>query len=211
MGEVFHAVVQGFCKCLDERTASRGAGLIELNAVHGLVLDLDAFHILAADVQDAVHIRLEKCGRIVVGDGLYLAFVQHERGFDERLAVAGGAGVYDLHIPRELFVDLFDGADGRAQRVAVVIMVEGIEEGSVLADQSRLGGGGAGVDAEEGLSPVGGQILHRHLVFRVAGDEFLIFCVGREERIETFHLNLHFHFLFQTVLQLAKGHNRFFL
>ena len=211
MREVFHAVVQGFCKCLDERTASRGAGLVELYAVHGLVLDLDAFHILAADVQDAVHIRLEKCGRVVVGDGLHLAFVQHERGLDERLAVAGGAGVYDLHVLRELFVDLFDGADCRAQRISIVIMVEGIEEGSVLADQGRLGGGGTGVDAEEGFSPVGGQILHRYLMFRVAGDEFLVFRVCREERIETFHLDLHFHFLFQTVLQLAKGHNRVFL
>ena len=48
-------------------------------------------------------------------------------------------------------------------------------------------------------------------MLRVAADEFLIFRFGREERIETLHLDLHFYFLFQTVLQFAKGHDGVFL
>ena len=79
--EINHAVIQGLCKCLDERATARGAGLVQLHAVDGAVLDLDALHVLTADVEDAVYIRLKECSRIVVGDRLDLALVEHECGF----------------------------------------------------------------------------------------------------------------------------------
>ena len=65
-------------KVLDEGTAAGRTGFVELYAVHGAVFDLDAFHVLAADVQNAVYIRIkEGCG-VVMGDGLHLALVQHQ-------------------------------------------------------------------------------------------------------------------------------------
>ena len=57
---------------------------------------------------------------------LYLALIQEKRGFDQRLAVSGGAGMYDLYLFRKLAVNIFDGADGGAQRIAFVVIVEGI-------------------------------------------------------------------------------------
>ena len=60
-----------------------------------LIFDLDAFHILTADVQDAVYVRIKEGSGVVVGDGLHLALVQHQAGFDQGLAVTGGAGVDD--------------------------------------------------------------------------------------------------------------------
>ena len=42
------------------------------------IFDLDAFHVLTADVEDAVYLRIKERGGIVVGDGLNLALVEHE-------------------------------------------------------------------------------------------------------------------------------------
>ena len=105
LGEILHAVVQGFGEGLDEGAAARGAGLVEQHAVHRVVFDLDAFHVLAADVQDAVHIGVEEGGGVVMGHGLHLAVVQEERGFHQGLAVACGAGAHDAHALRQLPVD----------------------------------------------------------------------------------------------------------
>ena len=126
MCKVFYRIIQRFGKGLDKRSAAGRAGLVQLYAVYGLVLDLDTFHVLAADVQDAVYIRFKERSGIVVSHCLYLALIQEKRGFDQRLAVSGGAGMYDLYLFRKLAVNIFDGADGSAQRVAFVVIVEGI-------------------------------------------------------------------------------------
>ena len=109
--EVLHAVVQRFGKSLDKGAASGRAGFVQLYAVDGLVLDLDAFHILSADIQNAVHLRVKEGGRIVVCDGFHLTLVQKERGLDQRLAVAGGTGVGDMSVIGKPGIDLLDGAD----------------------------------------------------------------------------------------------------
>ena len=43
-----------------------------------VIFDLDAFHVLAADVKDAVYVRIKEGSSVVMGDGLHLAFVQHQ-------------------------------------------------------------------------------------------------------------------------------------
>ena len=201
MRKVFDRIVQRLCECLDERTASGGAGFIELHTVNGLILDLDTFHILAADIKDTVHVRLKERRGIVVRHCLDFAFVQHEGRLDQRLAVTGGTGVYDLHTFRKLLINVFDGADGRSQRVAVIVVVEGVEECSVFPYQSGFCSRGTGVDPEECLAAVSSQILYRHLVLRVAGGKFFIFRIGGEQGIQTLYLDLHLYFALQSVLE----------
>ena len=65
-------------------------------------------HILSADIQDTVHVRLKERSGIVVGDGLNFSLIQHQCCFDQSLAISGRAGVYDLHIFGKLTVDLLD-------------------------------------------------------------------------------------------------------
>ena len=110
--EILDAVVQGVGEVLDEGTAAGRTGLVELYAVHGVIFDLDAFHVLAADVKDAVYVWIKEGSSVVMGDGLHLALVQHQAGFDQGLAVTGGAGVDDSCGIRHQGVDLLDGADG---------------------------------------------------------------------------------------------------
>ena len=75
--EVLYREVKGFCKGLDERAAAGGAGFVQLDAVYGLILDLDAFHILTTDVEDTVNLRIKECSGIVVGNGFNLSLIQH--------------------------------------------------------------------------------------------------------------------------------------
>ena len=174
VGKVFHRIVQGLREGLDERTAAGGTCLVELYAVHGLVLDLDTLHILSADIQDTVYVRLKERSGIVVGDGLYLALVQHQRCLDQRLAISGRAGVYDLHTLGKLAVDLLDRGDRGPQRIPFIVMIEGVEQGPVLAYQRGFGRGGTGVDPEESLPFICCKVLDRDLMFRVACGELLI-------------------------------------
>ena len=89
-----------------------------------MIFDFNAFHVLSADVEDTVYLWIEKCCRIVVGYGLYLAFIELECCFDQRLTVSGRAGVDNVCVRRELFIDLLDRADRSSQRAAVVIAVK---------------------------------------------------------------------------------------
>jgi len=78
-----------------------------------MIFDLDALHVLAADIEDTVDLRIEEGGSIVVGDGLDLALIQHQSCLDECLTVAGGAGMRDPGILRQEGIDFLDGGDRR--------------------------------------------------------------------------------------------------
>ena len=110
--EILYAVVQRVRESLDKRTAAGGTGFVQLHAVYGMVFDADAFHILSADIQDAVYLRIEKFSRIVVGDCLHFALVQHQSGLYQRLSVTCGAGADDMSVFRQKTVDFLNGADG---------------------------------------------------------------------------------------------------
>ena len=62
----------------------------------GAVLDLEAFHVLPADVDDEVHIGQEVLGSGKVGHRLDKAAVAVEGIFDQLLTVAGRGHTGDL-------------------------------------------------------------------------------------------------------------------
>ena len=145
--KILYAVVQGLCEILDEGAAARGTGLIEHYVVHGVFPDADAFHVLSADIKDAVHVGIEELGRIIMGNGLHLSLIQKEGCFDQCLSVAGRTGRSDHHVLRHMGIGLLNGPDRRSERIAVVVVIEGIEQPAVLGDQCGLRRRGAGVDA----------------------------------------------------------------
>ena len=81
LGKALGAVAQGIGEVLDKGAAAGGAGFVQQYGVHAAVFQLDALHVLSADVQHAVHLRVKKRGGGAVGDGLHLALVQAEGGF----------------------------------------------------------------------------------------------------------------------------------
>ena len=71
LGKIRDVIAQGLCEGLDKGAAAGGAGLVQQDGVHRPIADLEALHILAADVDDEVHIGLEVSGGLVVGHGLH--------------------------------------------------------------------------------------------------------------------------------------------
>ena len=202
--EVLHRIVQRLCKGLDERSAAGGAGLVELHRIDRVILDFDAFHILSADVENTVHIRVEEGRRIVVCDGLDFALVQHQSRLDQRLAVAGGAGIDNMGILRQPVIDLLNRTDSRLQRAAIVVAVKRVQEGAVLRDERRFCCCGSGIDAEEAVSTVGLQILRRHVVLILPFDEVVIFILRGKERLHARNLELDLNAVRQFLLQLTQ-------
>ena len=132
---------------LQEAAAAGGAGLVQEDVADSAVLDLKALHILAADVDDEVHVRQKVLGSGKVGHGLNKAAVTVESVFDQFLAVAGGGHAGHLQAGMVLvqFQQRFlDQRDGVAQVGAVAFK----QDVGVLVDDHQLDGGGAGVDAD---------------------------------------------------------------
>ena len=206
MGKILYRIVERFRKGFDKGTAAGGACFVELDAVYGLVLDLDALHILSADVQDAVHVRLKERSGVVMGYGLYFPFIQQKGSLDQRFTVAGGAGVDDLHTLRKLAVDVLDSPDGGAQGIPFIVMVKRVQQCSVFAHQCGFRGGGAGIDAQKGFSLIGGKVLHGNLVPVMAADKCLVFFGRREQRFHPVHFKFHPDLAGQPFLKLPKGH-----
>ena len=109
--KVLNRIIQRFCKVFDKGTAAGRTCLVQHDVVDSMVPDADALHILAADVKDAVDVVVEKLCSIVMRDGFNLAFIQHERGLDQRFAVTGRTGPDDPHTLRQLAVDVYETAD----------------------------------------------------------------------------------------------------
>ena len=79
--EILYREIQGLCKGLNKGAAAGGAGFIKENRVHGVVLYLDALHILTADIKDAVHLFVKVSCRIIVSHRLHLSVIQLKGGF----------------------------------------------------------------------------------------------------------------------------------
>ena len=107
LGKVRDGVAQGFGKGLDEGAAAGGAGLVEQNRIDRPVADLEALHVLPADVDDEVHVGGEVAGGVEMGHRFDQAQVTGEGVLDEVLAVAGDGGPADRNAVAALGVDLF--------------------------------------------------------------------------------------------------------
>ena len=83
--------------------------------------EADALHILTTDVQHTVHVRIKERGGGAVGNGLDLAFIEVESGFEKLFTVTGGAGAYNMSIFRKPGKELAHGTYCRAYRVAPVV------------------------------------------------------------------------------------------
>ena len=188
IGERAHVHVHRHGETLDKATATRRAGLVEHDVLDNAVLDAQALHVLAADVQNELDAGQERLGAAQVRDGLDLAGVGLEGLNEQRLAVARGGHVADGAAGGDVVVEIGHDDLGRAQDVAVVVAVPGVQQLTVLAHERGLHGGGTGVDTDEHAAGVAVELA--------LGDDFLVVAtlelgkvlVGGEERIQTLNL-----------------------
>ena len=156
-----------------------------------MVLYLDTFHILTADIQDTVHLRVKESGCIVVGYGLHFPLIQKKGRLDQCLSVAGGTGVCDFGFPGKVAVNFLNGTDTGCQGIAVVVAVKGVEQGTIFPDQGCLCCGGACVYTKIAVSAVAGEFVGFHIVMTLALIEFVIIRPGGKQRFHTVDLKFH--------------------
>ena len=188
VGERAHVHVHRHGEALDKAAAARRAGLVEHDVLDDAVLDAQALHVLAADVQNELDAGQERLGAAQVRDGLDLAGVGLESLDEQRLAVARGSHVADGAAGGDVVVEIGHDDLGRAQDVAVVVAVPGVQQLAVLAHERGLHGGGAGVDADEHASGVAVELALGNDFLVVAGLELGKVLVGGKERIQTLDL-----------------------
>ena len=184
LGELLHGHAHGVGEVGDERPTARRAGLVEHDVLDDAVLDLEALHVLPADVEDEVHVGHEGLGAAEVGDGLDLAGVGLERLDEDALAVARGGHMTDGAALGEMVVDVVHDLARGAENVAVVVVVPGVEQLARLADHGGLHRGRARVDADEHAAVVAVEGALGHDLGVMAGLEVLVVLLGGEERVQ---------------------------
>ena len=188
IGKRAHVHVHRDGEALDKAAAARRAGLVEHDVLDNAVLDAQALHVLAANVQNKLDAGQERLGAAQVRDGLDLAGIGLEGLNEKRLTVARGGHVADGAARGDVVVEIGHDDLGRAQDVAVVVAVPGVQQLTVLAHERGLHGGGTGVDADEHAAGVAVELALGNDFLVVATLELGKVLVGGKERVQTLDL-----------------------
>ena len=159
--DVFHADVERLREALQERAATRRAGLVHDNVGHDAVFEPDSFHVLATDVEHEARLRVVFDRGAGMGDGLHHMLVRMERVGEKRLAVACRRASEYLEFYAGIIVrarEFLEGIDGDVERFAFVRRVERVDELSGLVDERELGRRRPRVDAKVGSHRAAGGV-----------------------------------------------------
>ena len=115
---------QALGKVFNKGTAACGTGFVQGNFADIAVVDQEAFHVLAADVQHAGDLGTELVGSPVVGKGLYLSRVCVKGSLYDLFPVTGGKAAGNIRCVGHGFVQarqfFNDDLQGRALVAAVI-------------------------------------------------------------------------------------------
>ena len=175
-----------------------------------MILDLDTFHILTADIEDTVDLRIKESGCIIVRYSFNLALVKHQSSFDQCFTVTGGAGVGDPGSVRHLGIDFLHGTDGGCQWIPVVVVIERIQQGTIFTDQSSFCCGGSCIDTKETVAFIGSQITGGYVVLTLAFVKRIIGFLGSEQRFHTCNFKIQFDRLCHPFFQSRQRYGNLF-
>ena len=146
------------------------------------MVNLEALHVLAADVDDKVHVGQEMPGRSKVGHGLHHAVIRVESVLGQILTIASGSHRGNMQ-GGMLLVKLLKHFPDQGDGVSQVGPVVGKQQPRLLVNHRQLYRGGAGVNADmyrrAVVRPKGDP---RHSGLCVAGMEGLIFLPVCKQR-----------------------------
>ncbi|MNO30967.1 hypothetical protein D3C76_209160 [compost metagenome] len=171
-------------KALQEGAAARRAGFVQHQAVDGTAADLDALHILPADVQDEIDLRHEFGGCLVMSNGLHFAAICTKRSLDQAFTISGCIRTGNMAALRENPVNFLQGIADRLQGVAFVASIKGIENFICRSGNHQLGSGRPGINAEIAGSLICIQLRTRSCRLAVAEPELLQILRRGEQRLQ---------------------------
>ena len=125
---------EGVGEVFEERAAAGRAGLVQKHRVDRAVLELDALHVLSADIEHAVDLGVEERRGGAVGDGLDLALVERERGLEQRFAVARGAGARNMRARGKMLAQRMYRLHGGLDGIALIVGVERVQKLALFAN-----------------------------------------------------------------------------
>ena len=205
--KILGRIPQRICKILNKGAAAGGAGLVEHDGIHRAVFQADALHILAANIQHTVHVLIKEGRCRAVGNGLHLALVQIEGGFQQGLAIARRAGAGNAGRAGQDCFQIPDGGFCRLDGVALIVGIEGIEQLPFLADQGHFGGGRARINAQIAVAAVGFQIcLFYHSLGVTLPEGFVILLAFKQCR-KPGHLKADLDPFFKPPDQILQSHS----
>ena len=180
-GKLLDVIAQCLRKGLQKAAAAGGAGLVQEDVADGAVLDLEALHVLPADVNDEVHVRHKVLGSGKMRHRFHQTVITAESVLYQLLAVAGGGNTGHLQ-PRVLLVDLEQLLPNQRQRVAKVGLIVGVQNLALFVHHHQLDGGRTGVDADMHRPAVGTKSHAGHTVGHVPCVESLVLLLAGEQR-----------------------------
>ena len=151
MRELLGCIAQNFGKGLQKAAAAAGAGFVQKDVVDSAVVDFQALHILTADVQNEIYLRLQILGSIKVRHGFYDTIVNTKAVANQLLAVAGdctcqqaAVRIFCIEIGKII-------ADGN-NRITLIALIEGIKQFAVRTHNSDFNSCAAGIDTDKGFA-----------------------------------------------------------
>ena len=202
--EIHNGIIQRFCEGFDEGATAGGACLIQQNAVDYIILNADTFHILSADVQNKVHIRLEELRRLIMCNGFNIAKVNHQGFLNQPFAIACHAGIANHNILRHHIIHFIQAFHDNIQRIALIACIEGIEQIAILGNQSHLCCGRACIHTKEGIPMIIRQGHASYLISVMAFLESGIIRFILKQRLHTGNLCRQLHAVIQLMQQCIK-------
>ena len=187
-GKLLDGHAHGVREVRDEAAAARGARLVQADVLDDAAANLQALHVLAANVQDEVHVGHEGLCAAQVRHRLDLAGVRAQRLDQDALAVARRRHMANHAVVVQVVVDVVHDLAGRAQHVAVVVVVPRVQQLAVLAHHGGLHRGGAGVQTNEHAAVVVGQAALLHHLLVVALLELAVVVLGRKQGVQARNL-----------------------
>ena len=175
-----------------------------------MIFDFNAFHILTADVQNTIYIRIKKCSGIIVRYGFYFPFIQQKCSFNQCFSISGRAGICNSCSLRKLAVNILNSPDGCSQRAAVIITVKRIQKRTVFTYKCSFCCGGSGIDTEEAVAFIGFQVCSGHIVLALPLIESIIIFLGSKQRFHTGYFKVQLHGVGQPIFHLCHRNGHIF-
>ena len=150
LSEFLRAIAENLRKGLQKAATAAGAGLVQKDIIDGSIMNLEAFHVLPADVEDEIHVRLQMLGGIKMGHGFHEAIIKAEGMTNQILAITRDRTGQKLAM-RIIFIKCSQIIAHSDHGIALIALVEGIQKLARGTHHGDFDGRAAGVNADKGL------------------------------------------------------------
>ncbi len=147
---------------------------------------MHGFHVLSADVQNEIDVRLEVVRSLIVCDCFDFSEIGLQGAFDQMFTVSGRACLGNRDVFRQMPVHFRQDVNRLLKRITVIVAVPRVKNLLVFAHQDDLGRRRSGIDSQISVAAVCFKRAEVDFGLGMAIAEFLQLFFAVKERIERF-------------------------